>query len=174
MAAVARARPLARCCCSSAVRYLLALRDRLRAGDLWVEGSGQWRAAEAQLLPPALFAAMRAAGPLPVAVPEGAEAYLAERRALLDRGERRRRCANLVGDEAQRRPGDRLARPQHAAGIAEGAEPQREAEPVVVAAPPLDGGEVGLAQGAVADEGGLGGGGGGQPPRLRPRVRAGA
>ena len=64
---------------------LLALRDRLRAGDIWVEGSRQWRAVEDQLIPPALFAAMREAGPLPVAVPETAGAYLAERRALLDR-----------------------------------------------------------------------------------------
>jgi TnpA family transposase len=64
---------------------LLALRDRLRAGDVWVEGSRQWRAVEDQLLPPALFAAMREAGPLPVAVPANADAYLAERRALLDR-----------------------------------------------------------------------------------------
>ena len=64
---------------------LLALRDRLRAGDIWVEGSRQWRAVEDQLIPPALFNAMRAAGPLPVAVPATAEEYLAERRALLDR-----------------------------------------------------------------------------------------
>ena len=48
---------------------LLALRDRLRAGDIWVEGSRQWRAIEDQLIPPALFAAMRGAGPLPVAAP---------------------------------------------------------------------------------------------------------
>ena len=64
---------------------LLALRDRLRAGDIWVEGSRQWRAVEDQLIPPALFAAMREAGPLPVAVPPTAEAYFAERRATLDR-----------------------------------------------------------------------------------------
>jgi TnpA family transposase len=64
---------------------LLALRDRLRAGDVWVEGSRQWRAVEDQLIPPALFDAMREAGPLPVAVPPTAEAYLAERRATLDR-----------------------------------------------------------------------------------------
>ena len=64
---------------------LLALRDRLRSGDIWVEGSRQWRAVEDQLIPPALFAAMRAAGPLPVAVPATAEEYLAERRALLER-----------------------------------------------------------------------------------------
>jgi len=63
---------------------LLALRDRLRAGDIWVEGSRQWRAVEDQLIPPALFAAMRAAGPLPIAVPATAADYLAERRALLD------------------------------------------------------------------------------------------
>jgi TnpA family transposase len=64
---------------------LLALRDRLRAGDIWVEGSRQWRAVEDQLIPPALFTAMRAAGPLPVAAPATAADYLAERRALLDR-----------------------------------------------------------------------------------------
>src|SRR3954452_14142204 len=48
------------------VATLLALRDRLRAGDIWVEGSRQWRAIEDQLIAPALFQNMRAAGPLPV------------------------------------------------------------------------------------------------------------
>jgi hypothetical protein len=62
---------------------LLALRDRLRAGDIWVEGSRQWRAIEDQLIPPALFAAMRGAGPLPVAAPATAAACLTERKALL-------------------------------------------------------------------------------------------
>ena len=64
---------------------LLALRDRLRAGDIWVEGSRQWRAVEDQLIPPSVFAAMREAGPLPVAAPATAAAYLAERKALLER-----------------------------------------------------------------------------------------
>jgi hypothetical protein len=64
---------------------LLALRDRLHAGDIWVEGSRQWRAIEDQLISPALFTAMRNAGPLPVAVAATAEEYLAERRDLLDR-----------------------------------------------------------------------------------------
>ena len=64
---------------------LLALRDRLRAGDIWVEGSRQWRAVEDQLIPAAVFAAMREAGPLPVAVPATAMEYLAERRATLER-----------------------------------------------------------------------------------------
>jgi Domain of unknown function (DUF4158) len=64
---------------------LLALRDRLRAGDIWVEGSGQWRAVEDQLISPTLFAAMREAGPLPIAAPATAEEYLAERHALVQR-----------------------------------------------------------------------------------------
>ena len=64
---------------------LLTLRDRLRAGDIWIEGSRQWRAVEDQLIPPALFAAMCEAGPLPVAAPATAAAYLAERKALLER-----------------------------------------------------------------------------------------
>lgn len=70
---------------------LLALRDRLRAGDIWVEDSRQWRAVGDQLIPPPLFAAMREAGPLPVAAPATAPAYLAERKALL-----RRRLAEVA------------------------------------------------------------------------------
>jgi len=80
---------------------LLALRDRLRAGDIWVEGSRQWRAVEDQLIPPALFAAMREAGPLPVAAPATAEEYLAERRALLER-----RLAEVAAKAAADRLGD--------------------------------------------------------------------
>ncbi len=67
------------------VATLLALRDRLRAGDLWVEGSRQWRAVEDQLIPPALFQSMRETGRLPVVVPATAEAYLEERRHRLGR-----------------------------------------------------------------------------------------
>jgi len=59
------------------------LRDRLRAGDVWVVGSRQYRAVEDQLIPKPLFAEMRAAGPLPVAVPLEAAGYLRERKALL-------------------------------------------------------------------------------------------
>ncbi|QPC88907.1 Tn3 family transposase (plasmid) [Mesorhizobium sp. NBSH29] len=61
------------------------LRSRLRAGDVWVEGSRQYRAIEDQLLPKALFAAMREAGPLPVAVSGTARDYLEKRSALLAR-----------------------------------------------------------------------------------------
>jgi hypothetical protein len=67
------------------VATLLALRDRLRAGDVRVEGSRRWRAVEDQLIAPALFAGMREAGPLPVAVPADAPAYLEERRTPLMR-----------------------------------------------------------------------------------------
>lgn len=41
------------------IATLLALRDRLRAGNVWVEGSRQWRAVEDQLITPALFRSMR-------------------------------------------------------------------------------------------------------------------
>jgi hypothetical protein len=64
---------------------LLALRARIRAGEIWVEDSRQWRAVEDQLISPSLFAAMREVGPLPIAAPGTAEEYLAERRDLLER-----------------------------------------------------------------------------------------
>jgi TnpA family transposase len=59
------------------------LRDRLRAGDIWVSGSRQYRAVEDQLIGRPLFAAMKEAGPLPVAVPLDCASYLAQRRELL-------------------------------------------------------------------------------------------
>jgi TnpA family transposase len=61
-----------------------ALRERLRAGDVWVEGSRRYRAVEDQLIARPLFEALRAAGPLPVAVPLAAGVYLEARRALLE------------------------------------------------------------------------------------------
>ncbi|AWK88574.1 Tn3 family transposase [Azospirillum thermophilum] len=60
------------------------LRDRLRAGDVWVAGSRQYRAVEDQLIPVPLFSEMRAAGPLPVAVPDDAARYLRDRADLLE------------------------------------------------------------------------------------------
>jgi TnpA family transposase len=60
------------------------LRDRLRAGDIWVEGSRQYRAVEDQLIARPLFDAMRTAGPLPLAEPVDVGAYLAKRRALME------------------------------------------------------------------------------------------
>ena len=60
------------------------LRERLRAGDVWVVGSGRYRAFGDYLLPEPSFQALRAAGPLPLAVPERFEDYLADRRARLE------------------------------------------------------------------------------------------
>lgn len=60
------------------------LRDRLRAGDVWVEGSRAYRAVEEQLIPKTVFVQMRRAGPLPVAVSDDCRAWLAERREALE------------------------------------------------------------------------------------------
>ncbi|MEO7468508.1 MAG: Tn3 family transposase [Sphingobium limneticum] len=64
---------------------LAELRDRLRAGDVWVEGSRRYRAVEQQLISTPVFTAMRAAGPLPVPVADTAAVWLEERKALLSR-----------------------------------------------------------------------------------------
>ena len=64
---------------------LAELRDRLRAGDMWVEGSRRYRAVEQQLIPAPVFAAMREVGPLPVPLPDTAAEWLSERRAQLAR-----------------------------------------------------------------------------------------
>ena len=61
------------------------LRDRLRAGDVWIEGSRRYRSVEDQLIPRDLFATMGSAASLPVAVPTCPRTWLDERKALLDR-----------------------------------------------------------------------------------------
>jgi hypothetical protein len=65
------------------VCVLSELRDRLRAGDVWVAGSRRYRRFEDLPLPRPTVAALRAEGPLPVGVPESADAYLAGRREAL-------------------------------------------------------------------------------------------
>jgi TnpA family transposase len=60
------------------------LHGRLQAGDVWVAGSTRFRAFDDYLLPRATFEAMRASGPLPLAVPEHFEDHLAERHAALE------------------------------------------------------------------------------------------
>lgn len=55
------------------------LRDRLRAGDIWVEGSRQYQALEASLIPKPSFEALQAGGPLPLAVEPVFSAYIAGR-----------------------------------------------------------------------------------------------
>ena len=61
------------------------LRDRLRAGDIWVDGSRQYQNFESTLIPEPTFALLKAEGPLPVAIDTNVESYLAGRRAALDR-----------------------------------------------------------------------------------------
>ena len=68
------------------VCVLFELRDRLRAGDIWVEGSRRFRGAAALLLPKASFALLRAEGPLGLGVPESAGDYLDDRRNRLRSG----------------------------------------------------------------------------------------
>jgi TnpA family transposase len=65
------------------VCVLSELRDRLRAGDVWVRGSRRYRNFEACLLPKPSFAALRAEGPLPVGVADDVASHLADRQAAL-------------------------------------------------------------------------------------------
>ena len=64
---------------------LIELRDRLRAGDIWIEGSRAFRSVEDQLLPRPVVRTMREAGPLPLAVPDDPRAWLADRRIRMAR-----------------------------------------------------------------------------------------
>lgn len=65
------------------VAVIVHLRDRLRAGDIWVDGSRAYRRFEDYLLPPATFAALRAEGRLGLALPDAAETWLKARGAVL-------------------------------------------------------------------------------------------
>lgn len=66
------------------VAVLVHLRDRLRAGDIWVEGSRAYRTFDDYLLPRPTFLLMRAEGRLGLAISDQWEAWLAERTATLD------------------------------------------------------------------------------------------
>lgn len=66
------------------VAVLLHLRDRLRAGDVWVDGSRAWRSFEDFLLPRASFALMRTEGRLGLATPDSFSAWGDGRAAILD------------------------------------------------------------------------------------------
>ncbi|PJA60516.1 MAG: hypothetical protein CO163_03330 [Rhodobacterales bacterium CG_4_9_14_3_um_filter_71_31] len=65
------------------VCVLFELRDRLRAGDVWVAGSRRFRSFEETLIPRASFTALRAEGALPVGVPEDPTVWIEGRRAAL-------------------------------------------------------------------------------------------
>jgi TnpA family transposase/transposase/cell division inhibitor SulA len=62
------------------VATLAALRDRLRSGDVWVEGGRAFRPLSADLVPAATVAARKEAGTLRLGVPEDVVAWLAEKR----------------------------------------------------------------------------------------------
>ena len=60
------------------------LRERLRAGDVWVAGSWKYRAFDDYLLPRPTFEALKASGSLPLAVAPRFEDHWAERRSQLE------------------------------------------------------------------------------------------
>jgi len=63
---------------------LSELRDRLRAGDVWVAGSRQYRSFEERLISAETLQELQQAGMLPVAVEPDFEQFIAARQALLD------------------------------------------------------------------------------------------
>jgi TnpA family transposase len=85
------------------VAVLVHLRERLRAGDIWVEGSRAWRSFEDYLLPRAIFTQMRAEGQLGLALPDSFAEWRAERTAALDAkvtGLAKAAAANTIPDAA--------------------------------------------------------------------------
>jgi hypothetical protein len=63
---------------------LSELPDRLRAGDVWVAGSRQYRSFEERLISAETLRELQQAGTLPVAVEADFEQFIASRRVLLD------------------------------------------------------------------------------------------
>jgi len=66
------------------VAVMMALRDRLQSGDVWVEGSRAFRAFDDFLLPPEVFAARGRAGELGLSVADRFEDWRAEKTELLE------------------------------------------------------------------------------------------
>lgn len=63
---------------------LSELRDRLRAGDVWVAGSRQYRSFEERLMSAQTLVELQQAGTLPVAVESDFDQFIVSRQALLD------------------------------------------------------------------------------------------
>ena len=63
---------------------LSELRDRLRAGDVWVAGSRRYRSFEERLISPETLRELEAGGTLPVGVEADFERFINSRRAILD------------------------------------------------------------------------------------------
>jgi TnpA family transposase len=66
------------------IATLAVLRDRLRSGDIWVEGSRAFRPMDEQLMPKPAFAALKASDDLGLGVPQDAISYLSEARQTVD------------------------------------------------------------------------------------------
>ncbi|KJS39356.1 MAG: transposase [Rhodospirillaceae bacterium BRH_c57] len=67
------------------VAVMVHLRDRLRSGDIWVEGSRAFRAFDDFLLPPSVFTLRRQDHDLGLAVPDSFEAWRQERVVTLEK-----------------------------------------------------------------------------------------
>jgi TnpA family transposase len=63
---------------------LSELRDRLRAGDIWVAGSRQYRSFEERLISPKTLNDLKQSGTLPIAADLDFDRFIAGKRALLD------------------------------------------------------------------------------------------
>jgi Domain of unknown function (DUF4158) len=64
---------------------LSELRDRLRAGDVWVDGSRHYQDFESYLIPKPTFEILKSEGPLPLEIETNVERYLEDRRRILSR-----------------------------------------------------------------------------------------
>ncbi len=64
---------------------LSELRDRLRAGDVWVAGSRQYRSFEERLISKEILQELQQTGTLPVAVEMDFDEFIENRRAILDK-----------------------------------------------------------------------------------------
>ncbi|KAB0872184.1 Tn3-like element ISPa38 family transposase, partial [Cronobacter sakazakii] len=63
---------------------LSELKNALRSGDIWVQGSRQFKDFEDYLVPPAKFASLKQASDLPLAVATDCDQYLHDRLTLLE------------------------------------------------------------------------------------------
>lgn len=59
------------------------LRNRLRAGDVWVDRSRQYQDFETYVIPKLTFEMLKAEGPLPVEIETEVQRYLESRRSAL-------------------------------------------------------------------------------------------
>jgi len=60
------------------------LKNALRSGDVWVEGSRQHKDVDEYLIPTEKFTTLKTAGKLPLSIAAGCEEYLHERLSLLE------------------------------------------------------------------------------------------